>query len=67
MTLERWKEHGTVEVGDPERMRAMADRLVRDWGAFVPEELPPSQEAREWSEVSGGDKSGKDTRKPRRR
>ncbi len=52
LTLERWEERGTREIGDVERTRVMAGRLVREWGAFVPEELPPSQEAREWNEVS---------------
>jgi hypothetical protein len=67
LTLERWEERGTRAVSDPGKIREMAGRLVRDWGAFVPEELPPSQEAREWSEVSGGDKPGKGNRKPQRR
>jgi hypothetical protein len=65
LTLERWGERGTREVADPERTRAMAVRLVREWGAFVPEELPPSQEAREWNEVEN--KSEKGTVKPQRR
>ncbi|HEX3129885.1 MAG TPA: sulfatase-like hydrolase/transferase [Thermoanaerobaculia bacterium] len=59
LTLERWEERGTREVADPGKTREMAGRLVRDWGAFVPEELPPAQEAGEWNEVSA-------TRKPRR-
>jgi arylsulfatase A-like enzyme len=79
LTLERWEERRTREVGDPARIRAMAGRLVRDWGAFVPEELPPSQEAGEWNQLlplprSGGEGRGegerdqpKGTRKPQRR
>jgi len=41
---------------------------VREWGAFVPEELPPAQEAGEWNEAPGGPpgKGGKDNRKAQR-
>jgi arylsulfatase A-like enzyme len=67
LTLERWEDRGTREAADPRKIREMAGRLVREWGAFVPEELPPSQEAREWNEVSGSDKSNKSNRKPQRR
>jgi hypothetical protein len=76
LTLERWEDRGTREIADPARTREMAGRLVRAWGAFVPEELPPSQEAREWNEASvaggaaggaAGDKTSKGTRKPQRR
>jgi hypothetical protein len=78
LTLERWGDRGTREAGDPGTLREMAGRLVREWGAFVPEELPPSQEAREWNEVSAGaaggtgnkstgNKSAKGNRKPQRR
>jgi hypothetical protein len=59
LVLERWEERGAREVADPAKIREMAGRLARDWGAFVPEELPPAQEAGEWNEMSA-------TRKPRR-
>ncbi len=57
LTLERWGARGTQPVAPakpgettPAAVREMADRLAREWGAFVPEELPPAQEAREWGE-----------------
>ena len=56
LTLERWTEHGTRPVSGPgseEKLREMAARLARAWGSFVPDELPPSQEAHEWAEAAG--------------
>ena len=77
LTLERWEERGTRAVNDPGKTREMAGRLVRDWGAFVPEELPPSQEAGEWNQLlplprNGGEGRGEGARdqpnrKPQRR
>ena len=66
LTLERWTERGTRPVSDPVRTREMAARLVRAWGSFVPDELPPSQEAHEWTE-SGGEKTRKPGKQSRKR
>jgi arylsulfatase A-like enzyme len=67
LTLERWTQRGhqgTRPVSDPARTREMAARLARAWGSFVPDELPPSQESHEWSEV-GGEKARKPGSQPR--
>lgn len=48
LTLERWGEHGCEPMDDPKRQEEMARRLVAGWGAFVPGEAPPSEEARQW-------------------
>ena len=68
LTLERWTDRGrgTRPVNDPGKAREMAARLVRAWGSFVPDELPPSQEAHEWSEA-GGEKARKPRKQPRNR
>ncbi|HWN45508.1 MAG TPA: hypothetical protein VNW71_25000, partial [Thermoanaerobaculia bacterium] len=64
LTLERWtagsdgNNRGTRPVNDPVKAREMAARLVRAWGSFVPDELPLSQEAHDWTEA-GGEKARK--------
>ncbi len=68
LALERWTERGAEPVNDPhsgEKRREMAARLVRAWGAFVPDELPPSQEAHEWTEA--GSEKARKARKPSRK
>lgn len=48
LTLERWGERGSEPVNDPRRREEMARRLASAWGNFVPHEVPPGEEAREW-------------------
>jgi hypothetical protein len=64
LTLERWGERGSREVDDPKKAREMAGRLARAWGAFVPEELSPAQEAREWAEMAAGKETPRKGRRP---
>lgn len=48
LSLEVWGTHGSRPVSDPRRMAAMAQRLAQTWSEFLPAELPPGREAREW-------------------
>lgn len=48
LRLVRWGERGSVPINDPEKTRTMARRLIRAWGAFVPEEAPLARELEEW-------------------
>lgn len=49
LTLERWeRKGGSRPLSDPGRTAEMARRLARTWNAFLPGELPPEEEAREW-------------------
>lgn len=68
LSLEQWTERGTRPLNDPRKAREMAARLVRAWGAFVPDELAPAQEAHEWTEAGGerARKPGKPSRKRER-
>ena len=68
LTLEQWSpgdSRGSRLVDDPVKTREMAERLARAWGAFVPDELPPSQEARDWLEA-GGEQPRKNKQERRR-
>jgi hypothetical protein len=50
LTLERWSPGregtGCEPLSDPPLTEEMARRLAAAWGTFVPDELPPGQEAR---------------------
>jgi len=46
--LERWEAWGSRPVDDPRRTAALAALLARTWNRFLPAELPPGEEAREW-------------------
>ncbi len=49
LTLERWEgKAGSRPVQDPRRKAEMARLLARTWNEFVPAELTPREEAREW-------------------
>jgi arylsulfatase A-like enzyme len=53
LTLERWEGRGSRPVADsdPEgarRKAEMARTLARAWSDFLPDELTPGEEAREW-------------------
>jgi hypothetical protein len=49
LTLERWeRKGGSRPLSDPARTAEMARRLARTWNAFLPGELAPEEEAREW-------------------
>lgn len=49
LTLERWsRDGGSRPAEDPRRQAEMVRRLARVWNAFLPRELPPGEEAREW-------------------
>ncbi|HEX9943648.1 MAG TPA: sulfatase [Thermoanaerobaculia bacterium] len=48
LTLERWEAGGSRPVSDPRRTAELARLLARTWGEFVPAELPPGSEVREW-------------------
>ena len=66
LRLERWGDRGTRGINDFRKMQEMAQRLVRAWGAFVPDELPPAQEAQDWLEA-GGETSRKPGRQARKK
>ena len=53
LTLEHWDAQGSHPVDDPRRAREMARRLVETWRRFMPDELTPDEEAREWATVPG--------------
>lgn len=49
LTLERWEgRSGSRALSDPKRAAALALLLARTWNQFLPGELPPEEEAREW-------------------
>lgn len=51
LTVERWEGPGSRPVSGPEGVRKraeMARMLLRAWNDFLPAELTPGQEAREW-------------------
>ena len=48
LTLERWGKQGSRKVSDPRRTAEMARLLARTWSEFLPAELSPGEEAREW-------------------
>jgi hypothetical protein len=48
LTLERWEGWGSRPVQDPRRTAEMAALLARTWNEFLPAELTPREEAREW-------------------
>lgn len=48
MSLERWDAWGSRPASDPRRMAELAALLARTWNEFLPAELPPREEAREW-------------------
>lgn len=48
LTLELWGARGSRPVSDPRRMAEMARHLRKTWSEFLPAELPPGREAREW-------------------
>lgn len=66
LSLERWGPRGTRAVNDFRKMKGMAERLARAWGAFVPDELPPAQEARDWLEAGGEERRKPDRKRDRR-
>jgi arylsulfatase A-like enzyme len=56
-TLEHWDAQGRSRpVNAPGRARELAERLRRSWLRFLPDELTPAEERREWTSVpdSGG-------------
>lgn len=53
LSLERWADSGAQRVDDPAKAREMAQRLVRAWSAFVPEERPPMRESADWRGAAG--------------
>jgi hypothetical protein len=48
LTLERWLERGSRRVDDPRRTAELARLLAHTWNEFLPAELTPREEAREW-------------------
>lgn len=48
LRLERWEPGATVTVDDPGRAARAARRLHDLWARFLPRELPPEEEVREW-------------------
>ncbi len=48
LSLERWGAWGSRPVSDPRRTAELAAQLARAWNEFLPAELPPGEEAREW-------------------
>jgi hypothetical protein len=48
LALERWEGWGSRPAGDPRRTAEMAALLARTWSEFLPAELTPREEAREW-------------------
>ena len=49
LTLARWGAGGgSRRLDEPRRTAELARRLAMAWGAFVPEELTPEEEDREW-------------------
>lgn len=48
LTLERWEGNSSRPVEDPGRKAEMARTLARTWNEFLPAELTPREEAREW-------------------
>jgi hypothetical protein len=53
-SLRRWDAEGSHTVDDPARRRQMAERLAAAWRRFVPDELTPAEEGREWPPHDGG-------------
>lgn len=48
LTLERWGARGSRPVSDPRRTAELARLLAQTWNEFLPAELAPREEAREW-------------------
>ncbi len=48
LSLERWDAWVSRPVSDPRRTAELAALLARTWNEFLPAELPPREEAREW-------------------
>lgn len=48
LRLERWEAGTTVPVEDPHRAAELGRRLLELWGRFLPGELTPAEEVREW-------------------
>jgi hypothetical protein len=49
LTLARWEAAGgSRRIADPRRAAALAGRLAARWADFIPEELTPEEEDREW-------------------
>lgn len=48
LSLERWDAWVSRPVSDPRRTAELAALLARTWNEFLPAELPPEAEAREW-------------------
>jgi hypothetical protein len=48
LTLERWQARGSRPVTDPRRTAELARLLAQTWNEFLPAELTPGEEAREW-------------------
>ena len=48
LSLERWEAWGSRPLSDPRRTAELAALLARTWNQFLPAELPPGEEAREW-------------------
>jgi arylsulfatase A-like enzyme len=48
LTLERWGGRGSRPIQNPRRQAEMARTLARTWNEFLPAELTPREEAREW-------------------
>jgi hypothetical protein len=48
LSLERWDAWSSRPVSDPRRTAELAALLARTWNEFLPAELPPEVEAREW-------------------
>jgi hypothetical protein len=48
LTLERWDAWTSRAVDDPRRTAELARLLARTWNEFLPAELPPKEESREW-------------------
>jgi hypothetical protein len=48
LSLERWEAWGSRPLNDSRRTAELAALLARTWNQFLPAELPPGEEAREW-------------------
>jgi hypothetical protein len=49
LMLARWESSGgSRRLADPRRAAALAGRLAARWREFIPEELTPEEEDREW-------------------
>jgi arylsulfatase A-like enzyme len=54
LTLMRWDAQGSHALDDPARRRELERRLAATWRRFVPDELAPAEERREWPPHDGG-------------